>query len=126
MTLSRTPKILIGLATALVTLWPILMMVFVFLPISLIVFTGVQEPNPSIVFAFFLIFPLMFLAMFLRVGMMVFYIVHIVKNKTASEILLILLGIGIYFLPFFAMPAYFLIYILPDHPPDWAMATQPD
>lgn len=124
MTLSRTPKILIGLATAFVTLWPILMLVFMFLPISLMALSGAQEPDPSFIFVFFLIFPIMFLAMFVQIGMLVFYIAHIMKNKAASEVLLILLGAGIYFLPFFAMPAYYLIYILPNEPPDWAIAPQ--
>lgn len=126
MTLSRTPKIIVGAATVLVALWPFLMMVFMFLPISLMVLSGVEEPDPSFIFAFFLIFPLMFFAMFLQIGLMVFYIAHIIKNKAASEILLILLGVGLYFLPFFAMPAYYLIYILPNEPPDWAMAPQPE
>lgn len=126
MTLSRTPKIIVGAATVLVALWPFLMMVFMFLPISLMVLSGVEEPDPSFIFVFFLIFPLMFFAMFLQIGLMVFYIAHIIKNKAASEIVLILLGVGLYFMPFFAMPAYYLIYILPNEPPAWAMATQSD
>jgi hypothetical protein len=126
MTLSRTLKIIVGAATVLVALWPFLIMAFMFLPIFFIALSGGQEPDPSLMLVFFLIIPLMIFASFLQIGMQVFYIAHIVKNKSASEILLILLGVGIYFLPFFAMPAYYLIYILPNQPPDWAMAPQPD
>jgi hypothetical protein len=124
MTLSRTLKIIVGAATALVAVWPMLIMAFMFLPIFFIVLSGGQEPDLSFILVFFLIFPLMIFASFLQMGLMVFYIAHIVKNKAASEVLLILLGAGLYFLPFFAMPAYYLIYILPSDPPDWAMAPK--
>jgi len=124
MTLSRTAKIIVGAATALVALWPLLMFAFMFLPFFFLALSGGQEPDPSFILLFFLIFPLMIFASFLQIGMMIFYIAHIVKNKAASEVLLILLGAGLYFLPFVAMPAYYLIYILPTDPPDWAMAPQ--
>jgi hypothetical protein len=52
---------------------------------------------------------------------MIFYLAHNVKNKDGSEILRILLGVGVQFLPFIAMPAYFLIYVWPDKVPEWAL-----
>ncbi|MDH3943625.1 MAG: hypothetical protein OEV06_06000 [Anaerolineae bacterium] len=71
---------------------------------------------------FLLIFPLMMLIGFLQFGLMIFYIAHIVKNKPAAELLLIILAVGTYIMPYLAMPVYYFIYIWPDDPPDWALA----
>ena len=38
-------------------------------------------------------------------------------NKTAK----VLVGLGIFFLPFIAMPVYFYIYIWLETPPKWAL-----
>ena len=127
-TYSRIPKILIGIGTAIFALFPILMMAFaiafMFIPLFFLNLTESSEPNLAIFGVFFLIFPIMMLFGFLQLGMMIFYIINIVKNKTGSDVILILIAICLYFLPFFGMPAYFLIYILPKEPPDWAMVPK--
>ena len=127
-TYSRIPKILIGIGTAIFTLFPILMMVFaiafMFIPLFFLNLTESSEPNLAIFGVFFLIIPIMMLFGFLQLGLMIFYIINIVKNKIGSDVILILIAIGLYFLPFFAMPAYYLIYILPKEPPDWAMTPK--
>lgn len=121
MKLNRTPKIIVAILTALVVLSPLLFIFFVFAFVFLTI-SGGQEPNPVVIAAFFLIFPLIMLISFTQFGLMIFYITHIVKNHSAADLPLILLAVGIYFMPYFAMPAYFLIYILPETPPDWALA----
>jgi hypothetical protein len=50
-----------------------------------------------------------------------FYLIHVIKNVTASETFRILLGVGLFFLPFVAMPAYYYLYIWLDQPPVWAI-----
>jgi hypothetical protein len=52
---------------------------------------------------------------------MIFYIVHIVKNREGSEVLRILCGLGVYFLPFVAMPVYFFVYVWPEEVASWAL-----
>ncbi len=128
MTLNRTAKILVGLGTAIVVLFPFLFMALFFIPMfAMPMMAGRSEPDPAFVgiffSAFFLIFPLMFLFVFLQLGMMVFYIVHVIKNNTGSDLLRILLGVGLYIMPYLAMPFYYFVYILPETPPDWALAA---
>ena len=120
-------KGLIGFSTFLVAMYPILFMAIFFLQfLTMTSFDFTQmDPNepffPPFFGGFFLFFPLMICISFLQMGLMAFYVVHIVKNRTGSEVLRILAGIGVYMLPFVAMPAYYLIYILPKSPPDWAL-----
>ena len=125
-TYSRTPKVLIGIGTAIVAIFPLLsiamVFAFMFVPLLFLDFTGSSEPDPAIFLIFFLIFPLMMIISFLQMGMMIFYIISIVKNKKGADVVLILCAIGLFMLPYFAMPAYYLIYILPKEPPNWALA----
>ena len=127
MTLNRTAKILVGLGTAIVVLFPFLMAALIIMPAFMMPMMGGREPDPAIfpVFfsVFFLIFPLMFLFIFLQIGLMVFYIIHIIKNNAASELFRILSGVGLYIMPYLAMPFYYFVYILPETPPDWALAA---
>ena len=44
----------------------------------------------------------------------------VIRNTTASESIRIILGIGVFFLPFIAMPVYYYLYIWRDQPPSWA------
>jgi hypothetical protein len=32
-----------------------------------------------------------------------------------------MLGIGLFFIPFLAAPIYYFVYVLPAHPPVWAI-----
>lgn len=120
MKLNKSAKIIVGVGTLFVAAFPFLFMVIFFLPIFLAGFGRGEEPSPAFVGAFFLIFPLMLLFSLLQMGLMIFYVVHVIKNSTASEAIRILLGVGIYFMPYIAMPTYYLVYVLPDTPPEWA------
>jgi hypothetical protein len=55
-------------------------------------------------------------------GLQVFYLIHVIKNNQALEVLRITLGVGSFYFPFIAMPAYYLIFIWPEQPPSWALA----
>ena len=52
----------------------------------------------------------------LYLALIVLYINHIRRHNTASATARVLWGAGIIFLPFVAMPAYYLLYVLRDQP----------
>ena len=66
-----------------------------------------------------LLLPIFFCSFFLEVALLVFYLVHTLKNTKASESLRIVLGLGHLFLPFVAMPIYYYLYIWRETPPEW-------
>jgi hypothetical protein len=124
MKLNSQVKILIGLATAGYALFPVLL-----IPLWLIavLFAGLgvnsyqNEPPPIFFFFFFGMFPLIILVNMLHFILIPFYLVHVIKNRPGREMYRILLGIGLFFLPWLAMPLYFLLYVWPDRPPKWAL-----
>lgn len=123
MNLSRTPKILLGAATALVAVFPFIFIALSFIPLLFLSASKLDYPEPIFISMFFIIFPISMLLVFLQLALMVFYISQIVLNKNGNNMLLIFIAVGLYFLPYFAMPAYYLIYILPNEPASWAMNT---
>lgn len=122
MKLSKPIQILVGLGTAWLIIYPIL-----FVAIWLAMF-GVgfmaqnQDVQPSFMALFFAVFPLHCLTIALQLVLQVFYLIHVIKNTIASETIRIILGVGIFFLPFIAMPVYYYLFIWRDRPPDWAIA----
>ena len=74
--------------------------------------------------AFELLLPIHFCSLFLEVGLFIFYLVHTIKNKNASDSLRIVLGLGHLFLPFVAMPIYYYLYIWRENPPEWAVVKE--
>jgi hypothetical protein len=58
----------------------------------------------------------------MQLGLMVFYLTHILKNTAAAETARILLGVGVFLLPQVAMPAYYYLYLRNCQPPPWALA----
>jgi hypothetical protein len=124
MQLNRTIKILVGLGTAWHTLYPLLFFAFILLSILGMGFTssGSSEPPPFFIIPFFAIFPLHCLTILLGFGLTTFYLIHILKNTIAAETVRILLGVGLFFLSFIAMPLYYYLFIWREQPPDWAIA----
>lgn len=125
MKLNKTWKVVIGLATLWVALYPFIVMAgtFVIMIPSIMAAERYASdvPPPAFFSGFFIFIILMVFSSFLQMGMTAFYIAHIIKNKNGSDLLRIILGIGSYFLSFIAMPIYYFIYIWPDTPPDWAL-----
>ena len=129
MNISKPYKILIGIGTIWFALYPLLFMAVWFLMFLGMGFMpllagGSSSPNPEapfMIFPFFgIIFPLHFCTIFLGFGLMVFYLIHVIKNTKADEAVRIILGVGCFFLPFIAMPIYYYLYIWQDNPPEWA------
>lgn len=125
MKLGKTPKILIGLATIWVAIYPLLFfLVWLSIPLGFLLAESRDTPElgllPTGLFA--LILPLHCLTIFLMMGLQAFYLIHVIKNNQASEVLRIVLGVGCFYLPFIAMPLYYLLFIWPERPPSWALA----
>jgi WD40 repeat protein len=81
--------------------------------------------DSSSVFPFFSgIFFLHCLTIIFYLGLTIFYIVHAIKNNGASEVVRIVLLIGIFLMPFVAMPIYYILYVWLDNPPAWAMTNE--
>ena len=118
-------KIILGILTAWVVIYPIIF----FLAWIVMVFSfasqanqNISEPNGLAL----LVFPVFFIIIcsaFLQIGLEVFYIVHTIINKVGWDVLRAILGVGLVFFPFVAMPVYYFIYILPETPPRWAQIS---
>jgi hypothetical protein len=125
MQLNKPTKILVGLGTVWVVLYPLLFMaVWLFLVVGMGFSSFSQSDQPFFMFPFFAIFPLHCFTMLLQFVLMGFYLIHVIKNTTASETVRIILGIGFFFMPFIAMPVYYYAYIWLETPPAWAMLAQ--
>lgn len=130
MTLSKPLRILVGLATFWYALYLLLtiggiVLFFGYVFVSLLA-GGESVSNLRIVFTEILslefMLPLHLCSLSLEVVLLIFYLIHTIKNTKASDSMRILLGLGHLFLPFFAMPIYYYLYIWREHPPEWAAA----
>lgn len=125
MKLNRPVKIIIGLTTAWVVLYP-----FLFLAVWFSMFFGitfasssVREGFPFWGVPFSVIFLLHCLTILLGFFLDAFYLIHTIKNLAGSETIRIILALGIFLIPFIAMPLYYGLYIWLDQPPMWAMQS---
>ena len=83
--------------------------------------TGSVPSDYTLDVLFVCLVPFVMLLNILIYGMVAFYVVHIVRNSTGSDVVRILLALGIFFIPYLGMPAYYVIYILREKPPSWAV-----
>lgn len=126
MKLSKTWKIIIGILTAIFSVFPFL---FVFLTMGIMFTTlGMSEgrnPEPSAGFMvfFFLIIIGQFAWIFLRLGLISFYQAHAIMNESGSQTYRIILSIGNFIIPFISLPIYYFIFVFPDEIPNWALET---
>lgn len=124
MNISRPFKVLIGIGTLWFAIYPFLFVGGILLSMGILPLLADRSnsPEPYMFSLFGLIFPIHLCTIFLGFGLMVFYLIHIIKNTKADETIRIILGVGNYFLPFIAMPIYYYLYIWLDSPPAWAAA----
>jgi hypothetical protein len=128
MKLSRSSKIVAGLATGAYVLLPLVFIpawiFFVMLIASSSEYGG--EPPPFLIFSTFsVIFPLICLINILHLGLITFYLVHIIRNNAGSDTGRILSGVGLFIMPWLAMPVYYFLYVWPETPPVWASPLAP-
>ncbi|RPI91312.1 MAG: hypothetical protein EHM40_16115 [Chloroflexi bacterium] len=125
MNLTKPVKIIIGIATLWYVLYPILFIGGMFMSMGMLPFlerSGLSD-GPFTMFPFFgIIFPLHFCTIFVGLGLMAFYLVHVIKNTRGNETIRIILAIGNYVMPFISMPIYYYLYIWLENPPEWAAA----
>jgi len=128
MTISKPIKILVGIGTIWYTLYLLvtvvgILILFGFVLVSLLQ-GGEAVSNLRVLFTripgFGLMLPVHFCSLFLEVGLLIFYLVHTIKNTEASDPMRIVLGLGHLLLPFIAMPIYYYLYIWREKPPEWA------
>jgi hypothetical protein len=132
MTLSKPVKILIGIGTFWYTIYLLFTIAGIIILIGY-VFLALSMGGESLadlrtfltqILSLKIMLPVHFCSLFLEVGLLIFYLIHTIKNTKASDALRIVLGLGHLFLPFVAMPIYYFLYIWRAHPPEWA-ATKP-
>lgn len=129
MQLNKPLKILVGLGTLWLSIYPLLFLaVWLFMAMGMGFFVNApsQTEPPFFILPFFAIFPLHCLTILLQFVLMAFYLIHVIKNTKADETVKIILGVGCFFIPFIAMPVYFYVYIWLDTPPTWALRSQVD
>ena len=121
MKLNMPMKILIGILTGISVLFPFLIVPGV---IMLMIIAGVpflesqSAPEYFIVMMTMIFFISMICFSFLQLALQVTYMVHEVLNKTLTDTFRVLFIVGTFFLPFIAMPIYFVAYMWKDNPPE--------
>ena len=63
---------------------------------------------------------------FVRLALQAFYLAHVIRNTAAPDTLRVILGVGVFLLPFIAMSVYYYAYVWRDDPPDWALQKRAD
>ncbi|HOV47424.1 MAG: hypothetical protein KBH71_02380 [Anaerolineae bacterium] len=127
MKLSQPLKILVGIATLWVVIYPLLMFVTWLMLMALVPLAGGRGNAPGPLF--FLIFGIyMFIAIggsLFRLVLQLFYLSHIILNRAGNDTARVLLGIGCVVLPLVALPFTYFLYVLPQRPPEWALSRPP-
>lgn len=121
MKLNRSLKLLVGGGTFWLLFYPLLFIAIWFLAIPGFMFSPSSETPFSMFSMFDLIFPVHCLTAIMQFVLMGFYLFHIIKNTLVSDTIRAIFGIGIFFMPFIAMPVYYYFFIWKDSPPNWAL-----
>lgn len=129
MSLSKPVKILVGIATFWYSLYLLITLLAILIFLGYIVFALMMGGEAALnlrtllrqILSFELMLPIHLCSVFLEIGLLVFYLVHTIKNTKASDAMRIVLGLGHLFLPFVAMPVYYYLYIWRKSPPEWAV-----
>jgi len=121
MKLDKSIKILIGGGTFWLFFYPLLFIVIWFLAIPGFMFSPSSDSSFSMFSIFDLIFPVHCLTAIIQIVLMGFYLFHIIKNTLVSDTIRVIFGVGIFFMPFIAMPVYYYFFVWKDTPPKWAL-----
>lgn len=124
MNITKPVKIIIGLLTLGAVVFP-----FVIMPVMMmfLIFgsgfpffephSGLHVPDIEGVLPFILVFYLLMMCYSLvQLGLQIFYVIHEIKNKALTDTIRILFTLGIFFMPYIAMPIYFFAYLWKDTP----------
>ena len=127
MKLNKTWKIIIGLLTGWTLIYPFLFIFLWFGFMGSFFLSGDpsmmgDEEVLGIMRPFFYIMPIIILSSFVQLGLTIFYLIQIISNKEGSDTMRILIGVGLFVMPYIAMPLHYFVYIFPETPPEWALA----
>lgn len=127
----RAARITVGVLTAVYVLLPLAFFAVWFTTFGpFLLAAGRGDPEPPFgvwqAFSFPLFFALICLFNFLYYGLIIYYLAHLVKNRSGSEVWRIVLAAGFLIFPMLALPIYYLLYILPEQPPAWALQRLPE
>lgn len=124
MKLTRRSKIMAGVATAAYIGLPfilagLVMLMALAMPMLVLMNeqSGRGEPDVLMVMPFLMMgvmFPTLCLLAPLTIGLLVFYLAHIIKNTGASDTTRIILAVGLVFMPMLVMPLYYFMHIWPE------------
>ena len=126
MKLNKTWKVIIGLLTGWTLLYPFLFIFLWFGFMGRFFLAGDPSFMPEeevfgMMKPFFYIMPILILSSFVQMGLTIFYLIHTILNKEGTDTMRILLGIGLFVMPYISMPLHYFVYILPETPPEWAL-----
>jgi hypothetical protein len=123
MRISKPVKILIGLLTGWIFIYP-----FLFFFIWLFFVFGIAAASNStntgyqiVPIVALSIFFIIGCSAFIQIGLQLFYFIHIILNKSGNDVVRVVFAIGMFLLLYITMPIYYFVYILPDNPPVWAL-----
>jgi hypothetical protein len=129
MKLNKTWKVIIGLLTVMIIFGPFIIVAVVFATVGDFIFienlSQLSDQEASQLIAVMSsTMVVMIIGGIVQTGISIFYLVHAIMNKAGKNILRILLTVGVFFLPYIAMPFYYFVYIWPETPPEWALDKQ--
>ncbi|MBN2549395.1 MAG: hypothetical protein JXB15_09575 [Anaerolineales bacterium] len=117
MVISKKIKVVIGILTAYVMVYPFLapfVMLFLMFSSGFMFFDPEMMPSPefmrSIMPMMMVLLPVMFCSTIIQMGLQIFYVAMVLKNKQFSDSIRILFALGMFFMPYVAMPLYFIAY----------------
>ena len=113
MNLSKPMKLLVGAGTFLPMFFIIVVSIFFVAIIASADHWGKEPPSELWIF-FAVVIPLYFVVLITFIGLMVFYVFHIVKNITLSEGYKIMWLLLLFFVSFIAIPVYWIICVWPE------------
>lgn len=132
MTLNKPVTILVGIATFWYAVYLLLMIVSIVVLLGYVL-TALLAGGESVsqlrmlliqILSLEFMLPVHVCSLSLEVGLLIFYLIHTIKNTRASDAMRIALGLGHVFLPFVAMPIYYWLYIWRENPPEWAAVSR--
>lgn len=119
MNITKPIKVAIGIFTVLTIIFPFFIapaFVMFFMFKSGFPFLNPHAPidpgyfNETFPTLFLFFYPTMMCFTLLQLALQVFYIVLVIKNKQLTDVPRILFVLGFFFMPFIAMPIYFVVY----------------
>jgi len=117
-------KYIIGAFTLWIMIYPVFFLVVLLGSFDSPIFTPLTNTSLYQTYGILgLLIPIHLLSAPIGLAMMIFYIVHIIRNQAASQTIRIIMILIILLAPFIGMPLYYYAFIWLPTPPEWAAGT---